>query len=45
MKTQEATNSQGNTQSKEHCWRYLDSILDTAETSGDSQGAGKQSVD
>jgi hypothetical protein len=29
METQEATNSQGNTQSKEQCWRYNDTWLQT----------------
>jgi hypothetical protein len=29
METQEATNSQGNTQSKEQCWRYHDTRLQT----------------
>jgi hypothetical protein len=29
METQEATNSQGNTQSKEQCWRYHDTQLQT----------------
>jgi hypothetical protein len=29
METQEATNSQGNTQLKEQCWRYHDTWLQT----------------
>jgi hypothetical protein len=29
LETQEATNSQGNTQQKEQCWRYHDTQLQT----------------
>jgi hypothetical protein len=39
METQEAMNSQGNTQSKEQCWRYHDAQLQTILQSNNNKNS------